>query len=65
MKVEREISDSVLALIRTTGDFIHQGREVQVGAFHFLLLFSSVKCATCHESAERGHGVFIFVFSSD
>jgi len=28
--VEREITDNVLALIRTTGDFIHQGREVQM-----------------------------------
>lgn len=30
LKVEREITENVLALIRTTGDFIHQGREVQV-----------------------------------
>ena len=29
-KVEREIIENVLSLIRTTGDFIHQGREVQV-----------------------------------
>ena len=29
-KVEREISDNVLDLVRTTGDFIHQSREVQV-----------------------------------
>ncbi|KAL9988342.1 hypothetical protein ACROYT_G002777 [Oculina patagonica] len=28
--VEREITDNVLTLIRTTGDFIHQGREVQM-----------------------------------
>ncbi|KAM7447173.1 the TRAFAC class myosin-kinesin ATPase superfamily [Porites harrisoni] len=28
--VEREISDNVLDLIRTTGDFIHQSREVQM-----------------------------------
>ncbi|XP_074614854.1 kinesin-like protein KIF14 [Acropora palmata] len=31
--VEREISDSVCTLIRTTGDFIHQGREVQMQLF--------------------------------
>lgn len=29
-KVEREITENVLSLIRTAGDFIHQGREVQV-----------------------------------
>ncbi|RMX47546.1 hypothetical protein pdam_00019081 [Pocillopora damicornis] len=28
--VEREITEHVLALVRTTGDFIHQGREVQM-----------------------------------
>ena len=28
--MEREITEHVLALVRTTGDFIHQGREVQV-----------------------------------
>lgn len=31
--VEREISDSVCTLIQTTGDFIHQGREVQMQLF--------------------------------
>lgn len=29
-EVEREIIENVLSLIRTTGDFIHQGREVQM-----------------------------------
>ena len=33
-KVEREITENVLSLIRTTGDFIHQGREVQVMSVH-------------------------------
>ena len=33
--MEREITENVLSLIRTTGDFIHQGREVQVISVHF------------------------------
>ena len=50
LKVERDISDNVLALIRTTGDFIHQGREVQVRTFHLQFFTSSLELrGTSHE----------------